>query len=66
MFRASTSARGFPEVEQDLEKTVSRLKTTSEHDTRVRLLRELRFLIEEADLAVSRDATVRIKSKPRK
>ena len=41
--------RNFPELQRELEDVVSCLKHTRDPKERVRLLRELRALIEEAD-----------------
>lgn len=44
--------RGFSAVLQELEDTVSQLKTASNQKTRVRLLYRLRVLIEEAEIII--------------
>jgi hypothetical protein len=43
------SFRGFPVIRQELEEIVTLLKSMPPPEKRVRLLRELRLLIEEAD-----------------
>lgn len=44
--------RDFNAVRQELEETVSQLKTASNQKTRVRLLYRLRVLIEEAEIII--------------
>jgi len=44
--------RNFSAVRQELEDTVSQLKTASNQKTRVRLLYRLRLLIEEAEIVI--------------
>jgi hypothetical protein len=44
--------REFIEVQRELEATISHLHTTFDPKARARLLRELRALLEEADLII--------------
>jgi hypothetical protein len=44
--------REFIEVQRDLEATISHLHRTLDPKSRARLLRELRALLEEADLII--------------
>lgn len=49
----SQQFREFTLVQIEIEKAVSILKRTFDPNARVRLLRELRLLIEEADVLIS-------------
>jgi hypothetical protein len=52
MASSSLAVREFHEVQQELERVTSQLRTTLETHSRRSLLRELRTLLEEADFVV--------------